>query len=163
MKKLISIVLFFIIACSNKDEFVPSTNLEVNLISNSNVLYGQDLVLQIEVKNADSLFALSLELNYSSGIFEAISPAVVNGNLFSDGFKHEILSSGEVGVALGVGDNGIINSTSSGIACQISLSTIGLGNDLIYLSSIHMIKSNGDEIYGFDDLVIEPIQVNVIQ
>ena len=97
------------------------------------------------------------------GIFEAISPAVVNGNLFSDGFKHEILSSGEVGVALGVGDNGIINSTSSGIACQISLSTIGLGNDLIYLSSIHMIKSNGDEIYGFDDLVIEPIQVNVIQ
>ncbi len=104
-----------------------------------------------------------MELNYSSGIFEAISPAVVNGNLFSDGFKHEILSSGEVGVALGVGDNGMIHSTSSGIACQISLSTIGLGDDLIYLSSIHMIKYNGDEIYGFDDLVIEPIQVNVIQ
>ncbi len=58
MKKLISIVLFFVIACSNKDEVVPSTNLEVNLISNSNVIYGEDLVLQIEVKNADSLFAL---------------------------------------------------------------------------------------------------------
>jgi hypothetical protein len=163
MKKLIFILLFFISACSNQDEVISSTVLEVNLISNSNVILGEDLVLEIEVKNADSLFALSFELNYSSDFFDDNNVDVVSGNLFSDGFKHEILSSGEVGVALGVGEDGIIHSTSSGIACQINLSTIGLGDDLIYLSSMHMIKLNGDEIEGFDALVIEPIEINVIE
>ncbi|MEE2859051.1 MAG: hypothetical protein VX820_04975, partial [Candidatus Neomarinimicrobiota bacterium] len=77
-------------------------------------------------------------------------------------FKHEFLSAGEVGVALGLGQDGIIHSTSSGIACEIVLSSIGLGNDVIYLSSLHMIKSNGAEIDGFDELIVEPITINVV-
>ena len=79
-----------------------------------------------------------------------------------DGFKHELLSTGEVGVVIGVGEDGIIHSKSSGIACEIILSSIGLGNDIIFLSSLHMIKSNGEEIDGFDELIVEPITINIV-
>ena len=163
MKRLLFILFLLIIACSEKEDNFPSTALAVNLIVNDNSMsMGEDLHLIIQVMNADSLFALSFELNYSSDIFEVNSPSAFSGNLFSDGFKHELLSSGEVGVALGVGEDGTIHSTSSGIACEIILSSIGSGNDVIYLSSLHMIKSNGEEIDGFDELIVEPIEINII-
>ena len=163
MKRLLFILFLLIIACSEKDDNSPSTNLAMNLIVNDNIIsMGEDLALKIQVMNADSLFALSFELNYSSDLFEANSPSAFSGNLFSDGFKYELLSTGELGVALGVGEDGIIHSTSSGIACEIILSSIGLGNDVIYLSSLHMIKSNGEEIDGFDELIVEPITINIV-
>ncbi|MEE2858498.1 MAG: hypothetical protein VX820_02140 [Candidatus Neomarinimicrobiota bacterium] len=163
MKRLLFILFLLIIACSEKDDNSPSTNLAVNLIVNDNIIsMGEDLALKIQVMNADSLFALSFELNYSSDLFEANSPSAFSGNLFSDGFKYELLSTGELGVALGVGEDGIIHSTSSGIACEIILSSIGLGNDIIFLSSLHMIKSNGEEIDGFDELIVEPITINIV-
>ena len=163
MKRLLFILFLLIIACSQKDDNSSSTDLAVNLIVNDNSMsMEEDLVLKIQVMNADSLFALSFELNYSENLFEVNSSSVINGNLFLDGFKHEFLSAGEVGVALGLGQDGIIHSTSSGIACEIVLSSIGLGNDVIYLSSLHMIKSNGAEIDGFDELIVEPITINVV-
>jgi len=163
MKRLLFILFLLIIACSQKDDNSSSTDLAVNLIVNDNSMsMEEDLVLKIQVMNADSLFALSFELNYSENLFEVNSSSVINGNLFLDGFKHEFLSAGEVGVALGLGQDGIIHSTSSGIACEIVLSSIGLGNDVIYLSSLHMIKSNGAEIDGFDELIVEPIIINVV-
>ena len=163
MKRLLFILFLLIIACSEIDDNSPTTALAVNLIVNDNSMsMGEDLALKIQVMNADSLFALSFELNYSSNLFVVSSPSVISGNLFSDGFKHELLSSGEVGVALGVGENEIINATSNGIACEIILSSIGPGNDVMYLSSLHMIKSNGEEIDGFDELIVEPIEINVV-
>ena len=162
MKKLFHcLFLFFLISCSEDDDVVSSTTLEVNLVSDGMVHMDENLVLQIEVKNADSLFALSLELHYSSNVFEASSPAVASGDLFSDPFKHELLSIGEVGIALG--EQGEIKTTSSGIACQIVLAPMGLGTDLLYVSTLHMIKSNGESIDGFNALAIEPIEVNVVE
>ena len=163
MKRLLFILFLLIIACSEKDDNSPSTNLAVNLIVNDNIIsMGEDLALKIQVMNADSLFALSFELNYSENLFEVNSSSVISGNLFLDGFKHELLSTGEVGVVIGVGEDGIIHSKSSGIACEIILSSIGLGNDIIFLSSLHMIKSNGEEIDGFDELIVEPITINIV-
>ena len=136
MKRLLFILFLLIIACSEKDDNSPSTNLAVNLIVNDNIIsMGEDLALKIQVMNADSLFALSFELNYSSDLFEANSPSAFSGNLFSDGFKYELLSTGELGVALGVGEDGIIHSTSSGIACEIILSS-----DIFF--SINMVNHN---------------------
>ena len=162
MKNLFQcLFIFVVISCSKDDDTYSSTALEVNVISDNTINLSEELVLEIEVKNADSLFALSLELHYSSNIFEANSPAVSNGNLFSDPFNHELLSTGEIGVALG--EQGNVQSISSGIACQITLLPKIVGTDWLYVSSLHMIQSNGTSIEGFSSLTIEPIEVNVVE
>ena len=69
MKRLLFILFLLIIACSEKDDSSPSTALAVNLIVNDKSMsMGEDLHLIIQVMNADSLFALSFELNYSSDL-----------------------------------------------------------------------------------------------
>ena len=161
MKKLFPcLFLFLVISCSDKDDPI-STTLEVNLISDSTISMDEELVISIEIKNAYSLFAVSLELHYSSQLFETNSSTVTSGNLFSDPTIHELSTEGEVGVT--IGELGDIQLTSSGIACYVALLPKNEGTDLIYVSSLHMIEPDGTSIEGFSALTIEPIEVNVVE
>ena len=56
-----------------------------------------------------------------------------------------------------------IQETASGTACIIYLTSIDVGVDVFYISSIHMIKSNGDFIDEFDILSISTKESEVIQ
>ena len=161
MNKLFSCLFFFlIISCSDKDDPI-STTLEVNLISDSTISMDEELVISIEIKNAGSLFAISLELHYSSQLFETNSSIVTSGNLFSDPTMHELSTEGEIGVT--IGELGDIQLSSSGIACHVNLFPKNEGTDLIYVSSLHMIEFDGTSIDGFSALTIEPIEVNVVE
>ncbi len=161
MKKLFPcLFLFLIICCSEKDDPL-STTLEVNLISDSTISIDEELIISIEIKNADSLFAVSLELHYSSQLFETNSSTVTIGNLFSDPTMYELSTEGEVGVT--IGELGDIQFTSSGIVCHVTLLPKNEGTDLIYVSSLHMIEPDGTSIDGFSALSIEPIEVNVVE
>ena len=161
MKKLFPCLFLFLVICCNENDVPLSITLEVNLISDSTISMDEELVISIEIKNADSLFAVSLELHYSSQMFEINSSTVTSGNLFSDPTMHELSTEGEVGVT--IGELGDIQLISSGIACHVTLLPKNEGTDLIYVSSLHMIESDGTSIEGFSALTIEPIEVNVVE
>ena len=70
MKRLLliskySFILLLIISCDKEENIPVDTSLSVRLIASSyEIKSGNSLSVSVEVKNADSLFALSFELNF---------------------------------------------------------------------------------------------------
>ena len=162
-KKIFLWLLLFIFTCHKDDPPPPDTSLAVNLTaSSSEIGTGEPLTVFIEVKNADLLFALSFELIYSSDLFDTDITAITAGNLFANPFlvsESNFLSDGEFPVALG--NLGTIQGSASGTVCSIILTSNSIGSDLLYISSLHMIKEDGSFIDGFDMLSVEPLEVVV--
>ena len=154
--------LVLVCSCNEEEEIHPDTSLQISLTaSSSELLLGEPLIVSIEVKNADSLFALSFELHYAPAIFE--TDTIIAGDLFKDPFlpiSQSFLSDGEVPVALGELD--LIQGSSSGRACQIILISEAAGTDLLYIRSLNMIKEGGSHIDGFNTISVEPIEIKVL-
>ena len=172
MKRLLpiskySFFLLLIISC-DKDENIPvNTSLSVRLIASTyEIKSGNPFTVSVEVKNADSLFALSFELNYDPDLFNADSTAdiISTGNLFSDPFPANppiLFSDGQVSV--GLGEWGSIQKTVSGTACYIIFTALSTGTGTLYVSSIDMIKKDGSEIDGLDNIMIDSVEIQVIE
>ena len=156
-------LLALVCSCIKEEEIPPDTSLQISLIASSSKLgLGEPLTVSIEVKNADSLFALSFELRYSPAIFE--TETIIAGDLFSVPFlpiNQEFLSDGEVPVVIGE-DIDSIQKLSSGTACSIILKSERTGTDLLYIHSLHMIKKDGTFIDGFNTLSVDFIEVQII-
>ena len=141
--------------------------MSVILIASSyEIKSGDSVTVSVEVNNADSLFALSFELNYGSDLFSAdtTSDIVSTGNLFSDPFPANppiIFSDGQVSV--GLGEWGSIQKTVSGTACYMIFTALSTGTGSLYVSSIDMIKKDGSEIDGLVNLMIDPVEIQVIE
>ena len=59
-------LLLLVCSCIKEEEITPDTSLQISLTASSSELgLGEPLTVSIEVKNADSLFALSFELKLS--------------------------------------------------------------------------------------------------
>jgi len=168
MKRLLHIgkysFFLLLIASCDKEENIPvDTSLSVKLIASSyEIKSGDSLTVSIEVENADSLFALSFELNFDSSLFSVSTASV--GNLFSDPFPAALpifFSDGRVSV--GYGEWGSIQSTVSGTACYMIFTALSTGSGTLYISSIEMRKKNGFEIDGLDNLMIDSIEIQVIE
>jgi len=161
-----SVILLLIISC-DKDENIPvDTPLSVRLIASSyEIKSGNSLSVSVEVKNADSLFALSFELNFDPDLFSiSTSDIVSSGNLFLDPFPSDppiLFSDGQVSV--GLGEWGSIQKTASGTACYMIFTALSTGSGTLYVSSIDMIKQDGSEIDGLDNLMIDSVEVQVIE
>ena len=151
------------LSCAKYEDPPQDSTLAVNLTASSyEIVQGEALTVSIEVKNADSLFALSFVLNYSPAIFEM--DTIIAGNLFSPTFlpsNPKFLSDGEAPAVLG--ELGAIQQSANGTACSIILTSEGIGTDLIYIRSLHMIKRDGSDIDGFNTLSVEAIEVNVVE
>ena len=167
--RLFLCLLIFAFSCNNEEDISQDTPLAVSLITSADEIeVGSQLIISLNVNNADSLFALSFALNYDPDLFDVDSTAdIVNtGNLFVDPFVVQIpefLTTGEVSVALA--EWGLIRHTVSGIACSIILSATNTGTGSIYISSLDMIKKSNDEpeIDGCCPIIIEPVEVTVFE
>ena len=162
-KKIFLWLLLFIFTCHKDDPPPPDTSLAVNLTaSSSELLLGEPLIVSVEVKNADSLFALSFALHYGSALFE--TDTIIAGDLFKDPYlpsNPDFLSDGEVPVVIGE-DIDFIQKLSSGTACSIILKSERTGTDLLYIHSLHMIKKDGTFIDGFNTLSVEFIEIQIL-
>ena len=162
-----SFFLLLITSCEKEENIPVDTSLSVRLIASSyEIESGNSLTVSVEVKNADLLFALSLELNYAPDLFNADSTAdiISTGNLFSDPFPADppiLFSDGQVSV--GLGEWGSIPKTVSGTVCYIIFTALSTGTGTLYISSIDMIKKDGSDIDGLDNLMIYPIEIQVIE
>ena len=156
-------LLVLVCSCIKEEEIPPDTSLQISLTASSSELgLGEPLIVSIEVKNADSLFALSFELHYGPAIFE--TDTIIAGDLFIDPFlpiNQKFLSDGEVPVVLG--ELALIQGSANGTACSIILTSEAVGTDLLYIRSLNMIKEGGSHIDGFNTLSVEPIEVKVLQ
>ena len=156
-------LLVLVCSCNEEEEIPPNTSLQIRLTaSSSELVLGEPLTVSIEVKNADSLFALSFELHYGPAIFE--TETIIAGDLFIDPFlpiNQKFLSDGEVPVVLG--ELGTVQGSASGTACSIILKSEKKGTDLLYIRSLHMIKRDGSDIDGFNALSVETIKVKIIE
>ena len=156
-------LLVLVFSCIKEEEIPQDTSLQISLTaSSSELLLGEPLIVSIEVKNADSLFALSFELHYGPAIFE--TDTIIAGDLFIDPFlpiNQKFLSDGEVPVVLG--ELALIQGSASGRACSIILTSEAAGTDLIYIRSVNLINEGGSHIDGFNTLSVEPIEVKVLQ
>ena len=156
-------LLVLVCSCIKKEEIPPDTSLQIDLTASSSELgLGEPLTVSIEVKNADSLFALSFELHYGPAIFK--TDTIIAGNLFIDPFlptNQKFLSDGEVPVVLG--ELASIQGSANGTACSIILTSEAAGTDLLYIRSLNMIKEGGSHIDGFNTLSVEPIEVKVLE
>ena len=171
MKRLLliskySFILLLIISCDKEENIPVDTSLSVRLIASSyEIKSGNSLSVSIEVKNADSLFALSFELNFDPDLFSVSTADIVSsGNLFSDPFPADppiLFSDGQVSV--GLGEWGSIQKTVSGTACYMLFTTLSTGKGTLYVSSIDMIKKDGSEIDGLDNLMIDSVEIQVIE
>ena len=154
-------LLVLVCSCIKEEEIPLDTLLQISLTASPSELWlGENLTVSIEVKNADSLFALSFELHYGPAIFK--TDTIIAGNLFIDPFlptNQKFLSDGEVPVVLG--ELGSIQGSSNGTACSIILTSKGIGMDKLYIRMLHLIKKDGTFIYGFNALSVEPIEVVV--
>ena len=163
----IYLFLLLVIIASCDTSFTPTpvnnTSLSVDMnLSASQISIGEQLIVSIDVQNADSLYAMSLVLNYANSMFDIDS--ITYGNLFEDPLmvQPEVAST-ELSISTQPGNLDSIQETASGAACIIYLtSTVG-GVDVFYISSIHMIKSNGDFIDGFGALSISTKEGEVVQ
>ena len=174
MKKIIQISQYsfflLLIASCDKEENIPvDTSLSAKLIASSyEIKSGDSVTVSVEVKNADSLFALSFELKYDPDLFNIDPQAdvVSSGNLFLNPFPTEpliLISAGQV--SLGLGEWGSIQKTVSGTVCYMIFTTLRTGTGTLYISSIDMIKKDGLEIDGLDNLLheIDPLEIQVIE
>ena len=167
-KKIILLLLIFNFSCTEREDQHLDSSLSISLTtSEDEITVGNELIISFDVKNADSLFALSFSLKYDSNKLSANESIdiISVGNLFSDPFPNNIpmfLLEGEVSTA--IGENGIIQKTSSGNVCTITFIAIGVGTASIFINSLDMIKSDGSSIDGFNanNLIAAPIEVNVI-
>ena len=85
--------------------------------------------------------------------------AIGAGNIFKEPYLVKFVSEGEVSVALG--EWGSIQSSVSGIVCSVVFTSKGSGSDVFYISSPHLIKSDGTFIDDFSMLSIESLEVRV--
>ena len=65
-------LVVFVCSCNDEDSIPPDTSLQVILSSNAEIGLSEDLVVSIDVENADSLFALSFALHYDSTYLKRI-------------------------------------------------------------------------------------------
>ncbi len=163
---IIFFVLLLICSCHQDAPTPPETALEVVLTtSTSEIGHGEALTVSIVVNNADSLYALAFELIYNPNIFDTDTTAISVGALFSDPFlisNANFLSPGVVPVSLA--ELGNIQGSVSGTACSIILTSKNIGSDLLYISTLHMIKKgSANDINEFNTLSIEPIEVQVVE
>jgi len=161
-----SFILLLIISCDKEENIPVDTSLSVRLIASSyEIKSGDSLTVSVEVKNADSLFALSFELNFDSNLFSISTEDIVSvDNLFSDPFPAELpifFSDGQVSV--GFGEWGSMQNTVSGTACYMIFTALNTGTGTLYISSIEMIKKDGYEIDGLENLMIDSIEIQVIE
>ena len=174
MKRLLhiskySFFLLLITSCDKEENIPVDTSLSVKLIASSyEIKSGDYFTLSVEVKNADSLFAISFELKYDRGLFNINTQAdiVSTGNLFSIPFPAGptiLISEGQV--SLGFGEWGSIQKTVSGTVCYMIFTTLRTGTGTLYISSIDMIRKDGSEIDGLDNLLheIDPLEIQVIE
>ena len=77
-------LLVLVCSCNEEQENPPDTSLQISLTASSELGLGEHLTVSIEVKNADSLFALSFELHYDPALFE--TDTIIAGDLFLDPF-----------------------------------------------------------------------------
>ena len=169
MKKLLhiskySFFLLLIISCVEEVIIPVDTPLSVRLIASSyEIKSGDSFMVSVEVENADSLFALSFELNFDPNSLSTPTENFVSiGNLFLDPFPGDIPifpSDGQVSV--GFGESGSIRNTVSGVACNIMFTALNTGTVNLYISSIEMIKKDGFEIDGLDDIIIDSVEIQV--
>ena len=156
-------LLVLVCSCNEEQEIPPDTSLQISLTaSSSELLLGEPLTVSVEVKNADSLFALSFALHYGSALFE--TDTIIAGDLFKDPYlpsNPDFLSDGEVPVVIGE-DIDSIQKLSSGTACSIILKSERTGTDLLYIHSLHMIKKDGTFIDGFNTLSVDFIEVQIV-
>ena len=156
-------LLVLVCSCNEEQEIPPDTSLQISLTSSSSELaLGEPLTVSLEVKNADSLFALSFALHYGSALFE--TDTIIAGDLFKDPYlpsNPDFLSDGEVPVVIGE-DIDFIQKLSSGTACSIILKSERTGTDLLYIHSLHMIKKDGTFIDGFNTLSVDFIEVQIV-
>ena len=155
-----------ITSCDKEENIPVDTSLSVRLIASSyEIQSGDSLTVSIEVENADSLFALSFELNFDSDLFSISTTDIASvGNLFSDPFPANppiFISDGQVSV--GFGEWGSLQSTVSGTACYMIFTALSTGTETLYISSIEMIKKDGSEIDGLENLMIDSIEIQVIE
>ena len=172
MKRLLhiytySFFLLLITSCDEEENIPVNTSLSVRLIASSyEIKSGESLTVSVEIKNADSLFALSFELNYTLDIFSAdyTSDIISTGNLFIEPFPVDppiFFSDGQI--SAGLGEWGSIQETVSGTACHIFFSAISTGTGYFYISSIDMIKKDGSEIDGLSNLMLTSVEIQVIE
>ena len=160
-----SFFLLLITSCDKEENIPVDTSLSVRLIASSyEIKSGNSLSVSVEVKNADSLFALSFELNFNPDLFSVSIADISSGNLFSDPFPANppiFISDGQVSV--GFGEWGSIQNTVSGTACYMIFTALSTGTGTLYVSSIDMIKKDGSEIDGLDNLMIDSVEIQVIE
>ena len=172
MKRLLLISIYssfllLITSCDKEENSPVDTSLSVNLIASSyEIKSGDSVTVSVAVKNADSLFALSFELKYDPDLFNADPTVdiVSTGNLFSDPFPADppiFFSDGQV--SAGWGEWGSIQKTVSGTACYMIFTALSTGTGTLYISSIEMIKKDGSDIDGLDNLMIDPVKIQVIE
>tara|TARA_Y100000590_G_C15694827_1_gene1004734 strand:- start:1491 stop:2003 length:513 start_codon:yes stop_codon:yes gene_type:complete len=163
----IYLFLLLVIIASCDTSFTPTpvnnTYLSVDMnLSASQISLGEQLIVSIDVQNADSLYAMSLVFNYANSMFEIDS--ITYGNLFENPLiLQPDAASAELSISTQPGDLDSIQETASGTACIIYLTSTVVGVDVFYISSIHMIKSNGEFIDEFDMLSISTKESEVIR
>ena len=164
-KACLLLLLAFIVSCDTSFTPTPENNtllsVDINL-SASQVSLGEQLIVSIDVQNADSLYAISLVFNYANSMFDIDS--ITYGDLFEDPLMVQPKASiAELSISTQPGDLDSIQETANGTACIIYLTSTVVGVDVLYISSIHMIKSNGDFIDGYGGLSIATDLVEIIQ
>ena len=119
-----------ITSCDKEENIPVDTSLSVRVIVSSyEIKSGNSLSVSVEVKNADSLFALSFELNFDPDLFSVSTADIVSsGNLFSDPFPADppiLFLDGQVSV--GLGEWGSIQKPVSGTACYMLFTALSTG------------------------------------
>ena len=167
---IFSCLLLFVFSCE-MGGFIPfnipnilDDQLSVTLTASADEIgLNEEIIISIEVKNAESLFAFSFYLIYNPDLFDTDSDAIIEGDLFVIPVllnETEFLSTGEVQVGLYESSNTIQESVS-GTACSIIFTSKSIGADLLYISSPVMINKNGDLIDDFSILSILPIPIEI--
>ncbi len=164
MKKRLIIGMYlmvFVCSCEREPDNPPDTALSVSLSASNEIVQGEQFIVSIEIKNADSLFALSFELHYDSTLFK--TDTIIAGDLFINPYlasNPNFLSDGEVPVAIGE-DVDSIQKSASGTACSIIFTSENIGTDILYISSLHLIKKDSNDIDGFNTISVESIEVQI--
>ena len=126
----IYLFLLLVIIASCDTSFTPTpvnnTYLSVDMnLSASQISLGEQLIVSIDVQNADSLYAMSLVFNYANSMFEIDS--ITYGNLFENPLiLQPDAASAELSISTQPGDLDSIQETASGTACIIYLTSTNL-------------------------------------
>ncbi|MCF7793335.1 MAG: hypothetical protein K9N09_00605 [Candidatus Cloacimonetes bacterium] len=163
MKRFFLIVLLvlgmFIISCDlfeNEDNENEELSIEISP-EESTIAVGEELILEVELEDADDLFAMSVEIVFDAAVLTLPdNPLIIGEDWGNDYISTYVSEIDRINVAIGLINNGDEDELEGEVELfQFKLVGVAEGQTMVNIHNLNLYDEDGDLVEDFDEIEIE--------